>query len=112
MAFDHEWGPQPPEGEPAPAAPPHSSRGAAAPDSDEEMEMIECEACHEEKTEGESVVVYTHRVEGRAVAEDTEWICRDCLNEAEEGELDRKLDAREWDGYDAWEERAKNGVRR
>ena len=74
--------------------------------------MIECEACHEEKTEGESVVVYTHRIEGRAVAQDTEWICDDCTDEAEEGELDRKLDAREWNGYDAWEEQAAMGVER
>ena len=80
--------------------------------ADEEREMIECESCGQESNEGESVVVHTHRIEGRAVAEDTEWVCGDCLNEAEEGELERQLDAREWAGYDAWEEKATMGVER
>lgn len=76
----------------------------------DEVEMNDCEACGEEKEDGETVIVHTHRVEGRGVATDKEWICRDCLNQAEEGELDRKLDAQEWAGYDEWEQRAHGGV--
>ena len=78
--------------------------------ADEEREMIECESCGQESNEGESVVVHTHRIEGRAVAEDREWICVDCLDEAEEGKLERQLEARQWRDYDAWEARAHGGV--
>jgi len=62
-----------------------------------EIEMVECDACHEEKPEtcGESVVVYTHRVEGRAVGVDTEWVCNDCIEGAEEARTERMVEARQ-----------------
>jgi len=81
----------------APAAPPRPSRDAAASDREHEgKEMVECEACHEEKPEtcGESVVVYTHRIEGRAVGVDTEWVCNDCIEGAEEARTERMVEAR------------------
>jgi len=61
MAFDHEFGPQPP------------------------IEYDECNHCHAEVPveDGESVVVHVHRVEGQAVGTDTEFICRSCLEAAE-----------------------------
>lgn len=105
MAFDHEWGPQPPI-----LSVPLTSAGAERIAPDGEKEMIECEACHEEKTEGESVVVHTHRVEGRAVAQDTEWVCQDCIDAGEEVTADRMMEARQWRHYDAWEARAHGGV--
>lgn len=53
------------------------------PEPDEEVD--DCFQCHETKPvdEGEGVVVHTHRIEGRAVAQDVEFVCRDCLDEAE-----------------------------
>ena len=46
---------------------------------------VDCFNCNEtvEEDKGEWVVTYTHRIEGRAVAEDTEFICGSCLEEAE-----------------------------
>ena len=60
--------------------------------------MIECDACHEMKPEegGETIVAFTHRVEGRAVGVDREWICADCVEEAALAEEDRAVS--EW-GY-------------
>lgn len=78
------------------------------------VDMAQCEACGEEKPaeDGESVVVYTHRIDGRAVAEDYEWVCRSCLDEAEDAATDRLIAAREWRDYDKWEERATMGIER
>jgi hypothetical protein len=75
-------------------------------------ELEECAGCHEMKPEkgGESVVTHTHRIDGQAVAQDTEWVCADCIAGAEESQLDRQLEAREWAGYDAWEARAWGGI--
>ena len=50
--------------------------------------FMECEACQNEEdreNEGEWVVDHTHRIEGRAVAQDWVWICAACRTRAEEG---------------------------
>lgn len=45
----------------------------------------ECDSCHAEVPVdyGESVVTFYHRIEGRAVGTDTEFVCRDCIEAAE-----------------------------
>ena len=75
-------------------------------------ELSECDNCHEEKpyTEGEMVVVDVTRVDGMVVSEDAEFVCADCIINAEEAQLERQIEAREWRGYDRWEEQARNGV--
>lgn len=52
-----------------------------------------CELCDEDKplATGEDVVVDRTYVDHMLVSEDTEWLCRDCLDEAEEAELDWQL---------------------
>jgi len=72
----------------------------------------ECAACNEEKPleGGKEVTVHTHRVDGQAVGVDTEWVCADCIDEAEDAQVERQLEARQWRGYDRWESEARRGV--
>ena len=62
----------------------------------EPVEEEQCAACGEmvPETDGESVVVFTHRIEGRAVAQDWEWVCDDCIESAEEMRTERMVEAR------------------
>ena len=48
----------------------------------------ECAACQtmQPVEGGEDIVTYTHRIEGRAVAQDWEWICAKCVKEREMAE--------------------------
>jgi len=54
--------------------------GSSQGDPSGEVVYDECFNCHAEvpETEGEHQVVHTHRIEGRAVAQDTEFICYRC----------------------------------
>ena len=51
-----------------------------------DVDEFECFNCHEMDTECESVVIYTHRIDGFAVAQDHEDVCKDCLEEVEMGD--------------------------
>ena len=88
--------------EPASSAAPLSPCGGAAELADKEEGTVanenneECASCHEFKPygKGESVVVFTHRIEGRAVGQDYEWVCHDCIESAEEARTERMVEAR------------------
>jgi hypothetical protein len=84
------------------AAPPPLCGGAAEPADREEGTVAnendeECAFCFEVKpySDGDSVLVYTHRIDGRAVAEDYEWVCNDCIESAEEARTERMIEARQ-----------------
>ena len=70
-------------------------------------ELDECAACGEEKPidGGEEVVTYTHRVEGRAVAQDSEFVCGDCISIAEDAQAERAMEARYWRGEEDFRRR-------
>ncbi|MCL1598581.1 MAG: hypothetical protein M3094_05320 [Actinomycetia bacterium] len=79
-----------------------------------EERRLECEACGREDDEsnGEWILVDTTRVDGMVVFEDHDWICQTCIDDATDAQTERKLDAAEWAGHDAWEEKATMGVER
>jgi hypothetical protein len=58
---------------------------------------MECDNCGEMKPEkgAESVIVYVHRVEGRAVGVDREDVCADCLEEGKMMADEAAIDAHE-----------------
>jgi len=78
----------------------------------EANDVAVCGACDEEKDieGGQEVTVHTHRIDGQAVAVDTEWVCADCISGAEDAQVERQLEARQWRGYDRWESESRRGV--
>jgi hypothetical protein len=81
--------------------------------SNEPIEMEECAACGEMTPvdDGESIVTHTHRIEGRAVAHDHEFVCNRCIEQAEEWQTERALESRRWRRYSQWEHLADGGSR-
>lgn len=62
-------------------------------------EMIECTSCQEmvHPDDCESVVVHQHRIEGRVVAQDIEDVCKACVEEAEESQVERMIEQQRLD---------------
>jgi len=68
--------------------------GPITPQIDDVAVYDECSVCREEvpETDGEAVVVHYHRVEGRAVGTDVEFVCNRCIESAEDYKTDRMIE--------------------
>lgn len=77
MAFDHEFRGSPPSEA--------NEKGCSGDGRDLPGEFFECDACTEMRpVEGsETVTVFVHRIEGRAVGRDLETICAACVAQAQ-----------------------------
>ena len=60
-----------------------------------------CQMCDEEVDvkDGEMVVIDRTYVDHMLVSEDQEFVCGNCIDQAQEAEVDRALESRYWSGY-------------